>query len=180
MAQPISNVSDGPDIVWKEGDGLRSHNGGSTGGGVSALLHRPGWQKRIKVKSVNPGAILGRCVPDVAANADWSVSPYLLVVNGVPQANGGTSAASPLWAALIARINAKRPAGKRIGYLTPLLYQGRRGGKAETVGAFGCTDVRSGNNATDMIGGYVAGIGYDAVSGWGTPNGLRLLSVLPP
>src|SRR5215472_8399648 len=31
---------------------------------------------------VNPGAIVGRCVPDVAANADWNASPYWLVVDG--------------------------------------------------------------------------------------------------
>jgi len=169
----------GPDIVWKEGDGLRSHKGGSTGGGVSAVIPRPEWQKSVTVNSVNPGTIVGRCVPDVAANADWNVSPYLLVVDAEPQPNGGTSAASPLWAALIARINAKRAADKRIGYLTPVLYQRSDQGNSRTVGALGCTDVISGDNTTDKIGGYSAGPGYDAASGWGTPNGKKLLMALP-
>ena len=168
------------DIVWKEGDGLRQDRGGSTGGGVSAVFERPPWQANVKIQSVNPGAIVGRCVPDIAANADWNASPYLLVVDGKAEPNGGTSAATPLWASLITLINAQRGAGKRIGYLTPVLYQTSGGAKPDgTVGAAGCTDVLSGNNTTDRIGGYNAGPGYDAVSGWGTPNGAKLLTALP-
>jgi kumamolisin len=163
----------GPDIVWKEGDGLRADSGGSTGGGVSAkFVPPPPWQEGINIPSVNPGASAGRCVPDVAANADWNASPYLLVVDGKAQGNGGTSAASPLWASLVTLINQARGPGRRIGYLTPLLYQGG-------VGAAGCTDIRSGDNTTATVGGYSAGPGYDAVSGWGTPNGNQLLAALP-
>jgi len=174
-----SPTNAGPDVVWKEGSGLRAHNGGSTGGGVSSLLRRPEWQKSVAIKSVNRRSIAGRCVPDVAANADWSVSPYLLVVEGRPQPNGGTSAASPLLAALIARMNATRGRRGPIGYLTPVLYQKSGRGTGKTIGALGCTDVISGNNGTEKIGGYSAGPGYDAVSGWGTPNGKNLLSALP-
>src|SRR5262249_35781286 len=124
--------------------------------------------------------IVGRCIPDLAANADWDASPYLLVVDGQAQGNGGTSAASPLMASLIALMNAKRGPGKRVGYLTPVLYQSQGGGNSgPTVGAIGCTDVVSGNNNTSQVGGYSAGPGYDAVSGWGTPNGVKLLSALP-
>ena len=167
----------GGDIVWEEGAGLRTHGGGSTGGGVSAIMRRPPWQKSIAVESVNPGAIIGRCVPDVAANADWKKSPYGFVVDGHGQINGGTSAASPLWAALIARINAASRRYGPVGYLTPLLYQKSHGSK-KTIGALGCTDVTSGDNSTALLGGYSAGPGYDAASGWGTPNGMRLLKLL--
>jgi kumamolisin len=162
-----------PDIVWKEGDGLRSDNGGSTGGGVSAVFTRPVWQQAIKIAPVNPGAIEGRCIPDLAANADWTASPYLLYVDGQPQPNGGTSAASPLVASLLTRINASRPAGKRVGYITPVLYQPLPG-SSMTVGAAACTDVVSGDNITDKLGGYSASPGFDAASGWGTPNGTKL------
>jgi kumamolisin len=169
-----------PDIAWKEGDGLRADNGGSTGGGVSVKFPRPAWQGDVKVKSVNPGAIVGRCVPDLAANADWYASPYLLVVDGQPQPNGGTSAASPLVASLLTLINADRAkrAAQPIGYLTPVLYQSSDG-NGTTIGAITCTDVLSGENTTDKIGGYMAGPGYDAVSGWGTPNGEKLATAIP-
>lgn len=166
----------GADVVWKEGDGLRADNGGSTGGGVSAVFQRPVWQDGLdRIVSVNPGAILGRCIPDLSANADWNASPYLLVVDGSAQPNGGTSAASPLVAALITLINAERGAGKRVGFVTPVLYQ-KVG--AQAVGALGCTDVESGDNITSHVGGYTAEPGYDAASGWGTPNGEELLKAL--
>ena len=164
-----------PDIAWKEGDGLRADNGGSTGGGVSAVFDRPAWQSSLTIQPVNPGAKVGRIVPDIAANADWDASPYLLVVDGGAQPNGGTSAATPLCAALVTLINQQRGAGNRIGYLSPILYQASGG---STIGALGCTDVQSGDNITDSIGGYQAGPGYDAVSGWGTPDGQKLLASL--
>lgn len=167
-----------PDIVWKEGSGLRP-DGGSTGGGVSMAFHRPDWQKDVTIKSVNPHSIVGRCIPDIAANADWDASPYLTVVDGQQQPNGGTSAASPLVAGLLTLINASRPAGSRVGYLTPALYQASGAGKP-TIGAAGCTDVKSGNNTTAKVGGYKAGDGYDAASGWGTPDGVKLAALLSP
>jgi kumamolisin len=173
-----SKGSKQPDVVWKEGTGMRATNGGSTGGGTSAEFPRPNWQKNIKANSVNPGAIVGRCIPDLSANADWNASPYLLVVGGSAQPNGGTSAATPLVASLLTRINEKRPANKRIGYLTPVLYQAK-GGRGATVGSAGCTDVISGNNTTAHVGGYSAAAGYDAASGWGTPDGEKLMKALP-
>lgn len=163
------------DIVWFEHNGVRP-NGGSTGGGVSAVIKRPSYQSAITIKSVNPGAIAGRCIPDLAANADWNASPYLLVVDGASQGNGGTSAASPLMASLVARMNAAL--GKRLGYLTPRLYQSVAGANGQTVGSAGCNDITKGSNKTAHAGGYNAGPGYDAVSGWGTPNGAKLLAAL--
>jgi len=162
------------DVVWFEHNGVRP-KGGSTGGGVSAVIPRPAWQSGIHIKSVNPRAIVGRCIPDISANADWDVSPYLLVVDGGAEPNGGTSAATPLTASLVALLNAKL--GKRLGYLTPKLYETVAGG-SQTVGQAGCTDVTTGNNTTAHAGGYSATAGYDAVSGWGTPNGLSLLAAL--
>jgi kumamolisin len=165
------------DIVWKEGTGVRSSGGGSTGGGVSAVFDRPTWQSGMQIPSVNPGAKAGRIIPDIAANADWDASPYLLVVDGKAEPNGGTSAATPLWASLIALINQQRGAGNRIGYLTPLLYQAAKAGDA-TTGQQGCVDITSGDNITDKTGGYSAKQGYDAVSGWGIPDGKKLAAAL--
>ncbi len=160
------------ETAWKDGDGLRQDNGGSTGGGVSVIFSRPDWQT-VRIQSVNPGAIDGRVVPDVAADASANTG-YWTVVDGKGGASGGTSAAAPLWAALIARINAGL--GKPVGYLTPLLYQNAAGGSP--LGSSGCRDITSGDNDTASIGGYSAGPGYDAVTGWGVPIGTSLLEGL--
>jgi kumamolisin len=166
------------ETAWKDGDGLRQDNGGSTGGGVSVHFPRPDWQK-VAVVSVNPGSISGRVVPDVSADASANTG-YWTVVDGQGGASGGTSAAAPLWAALIARINASLGKAGVAGYLTPLLYQAVAGGVAggATLGSTGCRDITSGDNKTASIGGYTAGAGYDAVTGWGVPLGTALLDGL--
>lgn len=157
------------EVAWKDGDGLRADNGGSTGGGVSVHFPRPDWQT-VTIASVNPGAIDGRVVPDVAADASANTG-YWTVVDGQGGASGGTSASAPLWAALVARINAGLGAGKQVGYLTPLLYNGTGGAG---LGQSGCKDITSGDNITASVGGYSAGPGYDAVTGWGAPDGGKL------
>jgi kumamolisin len=63
--------------------------------------------------------------------------------------------------------------------VTPAFYQRGTGRTRESVGALGCIDVLSGNNTTDHLGGYVAGKGYDAASGWVTPDGKKPEAVLP-
>jgi len=74
----------------------------------------------------------------VAAHAqtDGNTTGYFIVVQGQSARNGGTSASAPLWAALIGRINALLPAGKKVGYLTPLLYQKVKG-SAKTLAKLG-------------------------------------------
>lgn len=167
------------EVIWKDGDGIRNDGGGATGGGVSAFFKRPDWQSKITIKSVNPGAITGRVVPDVAAHAqtDGNTTGYFIVVQGQSSRNGGTSAAAPLWASLIARVNALLPDNKRLGYITPLLYQAGTN-TADTLGTTSCNDITVGNNISAKIGGYSALAGYDAVSGWGSPNGNDLLNAV--
>lgn len=160
------------ETAWKDGDGLRKDNGGSTGGGVSTVFPRPSWQT-VSVQSVNPGSIDGRVVPDVAADASANTG-YWTVVDGQGQATGGTSAAAPLWAALIARLNASM--GEPVGFLSPKLYA--KGANGKSLGQTGCRDITEGNNDTASIGGYSAGPGYDAVTGWGVPIGSALESGL--
>jgi kumamolisin len=163
------------EVAWKDGDGLRADGGGSSGGGVSVHFARPSWQ-RVSIPSVNPDAIDGRVVPDVSADASPNTG-YFLVVDGNSGVAGGTSAATPLWAALIGRMNALLTSNKHVGYLTPVLYK-TMPGSSSTVGASCCTDVTSGNNITATNGGYQARPGYDAVTGWGTPLGTKLLATL--
>ncbi len=79
---------------------------------------------------------------------------------------------------LIARINEDLAASsKRVGYLTPLLYQNADGGAG--IGST-CNDVTQGDNVTAADGGYKSGKGYDAATGWGSPNGVALEAALKP
>jgi kumamolisin len=174
--------------AWKDGNGRRkisqdsTGTGGATGGGVSVHFDRPTFQAGITIPSVNPGAPQGRVVPDVAAHAesDGRTRGYFWVLDGQGSPNGGTSAAAPLWAALITRINAilekEKGPGKRAGYLTPVLYQAGADGKP--VGASACKDITAGDNISAAVGGYRCQPGYDAVTGWGSPIGTRLLDAL--
>jgi kumamolisin len=162
------------EVVWWNAPGDRSvSGGGSTGGGVSVVFPRPSWQQ-VQVASLNLGSIDGRVVPDVAALAGQPF--YDLIFEGQDSPNGGTSAATPLWAALIARIAAGLPAASQRRFLTPRLYAAAAGG--EPVGQAGCTDITSGNNDSPGLTGYAAAVGFDAVSGWGTPVGTALAQLL--
>lgn len=163
------------EVTWWEAPGHRTGNGGgSTGGGVSEVFSRPAWQN-VQIKSLNGDLFDGRVVPDIAALAGPPF--YDLVFLGKDAPNGGTSASAPLWAALIARLNAAWPPVKRQRFLTPLLYQVASNGQAK--GQSSCTDVTTGQNASHPPSvGYDAGTGYDAVSGWGVPNGAKMLSIL--
>jgi kumamolisin len=164
----------GEEVVWFEGDGLRRDGGGSTGGGISAMNPRPDWQGSLDLASVNPHAPNGRILPDVAANAAGSTG-YFMVSQNTPQVSGGTSAATPLWAALLTRL---RQAGTAVGFLTPRLYQPGPTTSGKPLGMVACRDITQGSNASGSADGYSAGVGFDAVTGWGSPNGTDLFNHL--
>jgi kumamolisin len=145
------------ETVWN--DGIR---GGASGGGISSIFSIPAWQSGFTVTDSGGKArpLAKRGVPDVAANADPDTG-YLVRVDGNDVVLGGTSAVSPLWAALIARINEKR--GKPVGYLNPQIYQNPKA----------LRDITQGSN-----GEFEATVGWDACTGNGSPNGTALASVL--
>ena len=153
------------EVVWNEGD-----SGGATGGGISDNIAIPSWQKSANIPpSVNPGRHVGRGVPDVAGNADPNTG-FQIISDGLQGVVGGTSAVAPLWAGLIARIN--QQLGKPVGLLNPLIY-------GSTISGPGFRDITSGNNdITGEIGGYDADSGWDACTGWGSPNGAALAAAL--
>jgi kumamolisin len=136
----------------------------ASGGGV-VPTEVPQYQHKIKPMSFPVGGktFKGRGVPDVAGlaegNAFWE----------------GTSACSPLWAALIAVINAAL--GKRVGDIHDAIYR-----DPYHSGAF--NSVTIGNNIPPqcaVIGtpqGYQAQPEWDACTGLGTPNGMNLLNLL--
>ena len=140
-------------------------NGGATGGGVSDLFSLPSWQAGTGVPpSANPGGRIGRGVPDVSGDADPQTG-YSVLVDGQQITVGGTSAVAPLWTGLLTLLN--QGIGKPVGFVNPLLY--------EKTSAPAFSDVVSGTN-----GAYDAGPGWDACTGWGSPDGTKLLGVLSP
>jgi kumamolisin len=152
------------ETVWNDGPGS------GTGGGVSDFVPVPSWQQGKVPSSINPGHFAGRAIPDVAANADPATG-YRVAFQGKFATVGGTSASAPLWASLIARINATL--GARAGNLNATLYA--------TIGPKKVLrDITSGNNDTDGLleGQFKADEGWDACTGWGTPNGGNLLNAL--
>jgi kumamolisin len=170
------SVANSSEQAWWENPGERTiKGGGATGGGVSVVFSRPKWQS-VQVRSLNTGSIDGRVLPDVAALAGPPF--YDLIFMGRDFPNGGTSASTPLWAALVARINANIAASKKQRFLPPLLYQNGANGKPRGEVAF--RDITAGQNASypDPGVGYQAHIGYDAVTGWGVPDGSQLLKSL--
>ncbi len=128
----------------------------ASGGGFSRF-RRPAWQSEIRA-----GDHKGRGVPDVAGKADVQ-GGYEIVAIGERFNMGGTSAAAPMWASLITRIN--QCLGKRVGFINPLLYSPHFG--------LATRDIVKGNN-----GSFSAGPGWDACTGLGSPNGKALLKAL--
>ena len=145
------------EVVWNDGD-----QGGAGGGGVSAVFALPVWQSGLSTTRTQGGkaALTKRGVPDVAGDAS-PLTGYDVLIGGTETVVGGTSAVAPLWAALIARINAA--AGKPAGFINPKLY------RAQTAGR----DITQGDN-----GSFGASAGWDACTGLGSPDGAKVAAAL--
>lgn len=159
----------GQDVVWNDGTpfDVNTPGGGgwAGGGGVSEIFAVPGYQAKANVPVSIDNGQPGRGVPDIAMSA----TNYFTRVDTFEGASGGTSAVVPLMAALVARLNQAKQ--KNVGFLNPFLYA-----HAANV----VTDVTSGTNAiTHTVKGYNAGVGWDACTGLGTPNGTAMLNTLP-
>jgi kumamolisin len=167
-----SIATGGTEVVWNNGP--RASGGGASGGGVSRVFPLPSWQAGAHVPAAPAGSGGGRGVPDVAADADPN-SGYVIRVRGQNGVAGGTSAAAPLWAALVARLNQAMGAttpGATVGYLNPTLYS--KLGPAHSL-----RDVTTGSNdTTGSLGAYHAHVNWDATTGWGAPDGAHLLATL--
>jgi kumamolisin len=136
------------------------------------VFSAPVWQDGLQATMTSGGsaALTMRGVPDVCGDADPQTG-YTVRIDGTDTVIGGTSAVAPLWAGLIARINATRAGagggagGSAVGFINPTLYA--------TPAAL--NDVTQGNN-----GDFAAGPGWDACTGLGSPNGAKVASLFPP
>ncbi len=178
----VSSIGPQPsETTWN--DGLDTF--GSSGGGISADWPMPSYQldapAAVGVINANSsgtpcGATDCREVPDVSADAGGGDSWYLLYIDGGWQDWGGTSFATPLWAALVALSNASSACdGQTVGFANPALYSIAG---TDYAGAF--HDITVGNNDYSQTNGglYPALVGYDMATGLGSPNGTVLPTAL--
>jgi kumamolisin len=157
-------------ISSETGWSLSLVGGGETagsGGAPSLFFSRPVWQTGA---GVPPGTM--RLVPDVSVVGDPGTGAYIINVGLGPDDPGGyvwggTSISAPIWSGFGALINqARATAGlPSLGLFGPQLYP--------LIRTTSLRDITTGNN-----GLYNAGIGYDMVTGVGTPVMSALVQAL--
>jgi len=156
-----------------------------SGGGFSNFISRPTFQAAeveaylksgVKLPTTGCFNVSGRGYPDVAALG----INFMVKQQGQFQPVGGTSASAPTWAGIASRLVDKSLSltGKPLGHLNSLLYKlAREAPKDEPV----FQDITKGNNGVPQghdCGGYLATVGWDPVTGLGTPNVGRILAAL--
>jgi len=156
----FAGSSIGDETAWSDG-----------GGGFSDTFDIPEYQKTaVAAYKASSDADLppqklwnntGRGYPDIAALGGQK-APYCVTVNGAFEGVAGTSASCPTASGVFALLNGLRASkGKPpMGFLNPFIYQNPT--------AF--QDVTSGVNGGGRKYGFKAIKGWDAATGWGTPN----------
>jgi subtilase family serine protease len=142
-----------------------------SGGGVSPDgIQIPSWQVPA-INSRNKGSTTLRNGPDVAANANFTY--YVCADQSACTANeyGGTSFAAPIWAGYMALVNeqAANSGNGTVGFINPYIY---------TIGLGGSYGSNFHDITSGTSGSYSAVVGYDLVTGWGSPNGSGLINSL--
>ncbi|MGZ4854968.1 MAG: protease pro-enzyme activation domain-containing protein [Candidatus Angelobacter sp.] len=161
-----------PEIAWNESGAVAGgSNLFSTGGGASVIHAKPAFQAGPGVPA--DGA---RDVPDVSLTSAGH-DGYLIIQGHTANASGlaavgGTSAASPSFAGLMALVVQKT--GSAQGNANPIFY-----GMGQNQFAGGISvyhDTTSGNNSVPGVVGFTAGIGYDEATGWGSVDASSLVN----
>ncbi|RPD78325.1 family S53 protease-like protein [Lentinus tigrinus ALCF2SS1-7] len=144
-------------------------------GGFSNVFTQPDYQQDAvgsylsKLGDVNAGLFNtgGRGFPDVSAAG----VAYQVNIGGEVQPVSGTSASTPLFASMVALLNDRLIAGGQapIGFLNPMLY---------SSGLTALDDVVQGSNPGCGTDGFPADQGWDPVTGLGTPDFAKFLTVL--
>jgi kumamolisin len=166
--------------VWND----RVIHNGASGGGLSQVWQMPSWQQAPGVANAYSTGF--REVPDVSLNADPQTG-YDIYCSAGGCANrgwmilGGTSAAAPAWAAMIALANqaSLKANGFNAGFLNPGLYNIAHGayGTSYAAAYHDVVPVAGGINNNDYIGtsgAYPATSAYDLATGLGTYDAYNL------
>ncbi|KAI9450437.1 subtilisin-like protein [Lactarius psammicola] len=147
-----------------------------SGGGFSFYFPRPPYQNKAvpgyldKIGNkhaglYNPG---GRGIPDISAQS----LDFVVIINNKLLLGSGTSCSTPTVAGIISLLNDYRIlTGKPpLGFLNPWLY---------SKGLPGLNDITFGDNPGCETEGFSATVGWDPVTGLGTPDFVRLQNNLP-
>ncbi len=136
-----------------------------SGGGISPdNVAIPSWQQIAGViNSSNRGSTTLRNGPDVSANANFTFYTCADQTSCLANSYGGTSFAAPMWAGYLALVNQQLAANGKgpAGFINPTIYQ-------QNVGSTYATNFHDITSGTS--GSYSAVMGYDLVTGWGSPT----------
>ena len=164
------------ETVWNWGVEYGTYEDGTgSSGGISTTYPIPAWQLGVNM-TANQGSTTFRNIPDVALTAD---NVFVVFGDGESGSFGGTSCATPLWAAFVALANEQAVANGRptLGFINPAIYA--LGLSANYTNCF--HDITTGNNTwSESPTNFYAVPGYDLCTGWGTPMGSNLVNVLAP
>ena len=149
---------------------------GASGGGFSHLYARPAYQDGVH------GISTMRGVPDVAGEADQRGGWAFVFTGGGKRwirPASGTSAAASLWGGLMALAD-QYAHNHDLGFVNPAIYRIARSSSYHQ--AF--HNITTGSNIVNMPypaageAGYQAGPGWNAVTGWGSPDAQVLVPLL--
>jgi kumamolisin len=173
------------ETVWNGG-----FLGGAGGGGLSQFWKQPSWQTGPGVQNQYSNGM--RETPDVSLDADPATGYPVYCTAGSNCTGsggitggasgwltvGGTSAAAPMWAAMIALANqqATKAGKKPLGFLNPSLY--KVGSDSNYSRDFHDITTAGSNDEGFNGGAYPVTQDYDMATGWGTFNAARLAADL--
>jgi hypothetical protein len=177
-----------PERAWNDSFLSPSIGLAASGGGISTLFAMPSWQ-------INAGIlpnVSSRAVPDIALTASWYHDPYAIICSTTNCGSGnytfvgGTSAAAPVFAGIVALLNqysAPVLTLPGLGNINQQLYQ------LSLTNAF--NDITAGSNIVPCDTsnpttcgptgqyGFNTAVGYDPVTGLGSVNAANLIFQWP-
>jgi subtilase family serine protease len=160
LASALSYI---PETVWNESGSSGLWSGG---GGASSIYKKPSWQSGPGVPGDGK-----RDVPDVSLSSAIH-DGYLVYMEGGLMLVGGTSAASPSLAGLMALV--LQTMGSPQGNANPAFYALAARQSAGGPAVF--HDIAGGNNTVAGVTGFNAGLGYDLASGLGSVDAFLLVT----
>ena len=154
---------------WQSETAWADSGGGPSDNGFAI----PSWQAGV-ADTANAASTTIRNVPDVAAEGNFD--NYLCSQGSCAGDWGGTSFAAPRWAGFLALINQQAVANgnSTLGFVNPAIYSIGQSSSYDSD----FHDITSGNNNNGKGKSYNAVVGYDLVTGWGSPNGQSLINAL--